>query len=48
MRQDIADMRALMLKEHKPDGVWDLKRQQGGQVEIEFIAQWLELTTRSC
>jgi len=44
VRRDIAEMRALMLKEQKPDGVWDLKRQRGGQVEIEFIAQWLELS----
>ncbi|MBG1233443.1 bifunctional [glutamine synthetase] adenylyltransferase/[glutamine synthetase]-adenylyl-L-tyrosine phosphorylase [Aestuariivirga litoralis] len=42
-KSDIADMRALMLKEHKSEGLWDLKRAKGGQVEIEFIAQWLEL-----
>ncbi len=43
-RQDITDMRSLMLKEHKPTSVWDLKRNSGGQVDIEFIAQCLELT----
>ena len=42
-RKEIADMRALMLKEHKPASVWDVKRAKGGQVEIEFIAQAFEL-----
>ena len=42
-RKDIAEMRGLMLKEHKPEGVWDVKRAKGGQVEIEFIAQYLQL-----
>ncbi|MDE2383478.1 MAG: bifunctional [glutamine synthetase] adenylyltransferase/[glutamine synthetase]-adenylyl-L-tyrosine phosphorylase [Alphaproteobacteria bacterium] len=42
-RKDISDMRALMLKEHKPEGAWDVKRARGGQVEIEFIAQYLQL-----
>jgi len=40
---DITTMRALMLKEHKPGKIWDLKRASGGQVDIEFIAQGLEL-----
>ncbi len=43
-RKDIAQMRSLMLKEHKPDDLWDLKRAVGGQVEVEFIAQYLQLT----
>ena len=42
-KADIASMRALMLREHKPNELWDLKRMPGGQVEIEFIAQYLEL-----
>ena len=42
-RKDIAQMRALMLKEHNPTSLWDVKRAKGGQVEIEFIAQALEL-----
>jgi [glutamine synthetase] adenylyltransferase / [glutamine synthetase]-adenylyl-L-tyrosine phosphorylase len=40
---DICQMRRLMLKEQGPTGVWDLKRKRGGLVEIEFIAQALEL-----
>ena len=42
-RKDIADMRTLMLKEHRPTSAWDLKRNAGGQVDIEFITQCLEL-----
>ena len=43
IKTDIAEMRALMLREHKNAGPWDLKLAQGGQVEIEFIAQYLQL-----
>ena len=42
-KNNIIDMRALMLREHPPDNLWDLKRVRGGQIEIEFIAQYLEL-----
>jgi [glutamine synthetase] adenylyltransferase / [glutamine synthetase]-adenylyl-L-tyrosine phosphorylase len=42
-KADIASMRALMLREHKPNELWDLKRMPGGQVEVEFITQYLEL-----
>jgi glutamate-ammonia-ligase adenylyltransferase len=42
-RADILDMRRLMLKEHRPSGVWDIKRAFGGLVDIEFIAQFLQL-----
>jgi glutamate-ammonia-ligase adenylyltransferase len=40
---DVLDMRRMMLKEHKPSGVWDIKRAFGGLVDIEFIAQFLQL-----
>ena len=43
IKTDISKMRALMLREQKNDGLWDLKRVIGGQVEIEFITQYLEL-----
>jgi glutamate-ammonia-ligase adenylyltransferase len=46
-RSDIADMRALMLRENPPDNLWDLKRAPGGQTEIEFIAQYFELIASS-
>jgi [glutamine synthetase] adenylyltransferase / [glutamine synthetase]-adenylyl-L-tyrosine phosphorylase len=41
--KDVREMRGLMLKEHKPKSIWDIKRQRGGQVEVEFIAQTLQL-----
>ncbi len=43
IRKDVAKMRALMLQEHADTSLWDLKRKPGGQVEIEFIAQYLQL-----
>ncbi len=43
--EDIRSMRALMLREHKPSNRWDLKRKRGGLVEIEFIAQAMQLTS---
>jgi [glutamine synthetase] adenylyltransferase / [glutamine synthetase]-adenylyl-L-tyrosine phosphorylase len=41
--KDVLDMRRLMLKEHGAGGVWDIKRVRGGLVEIEFIAQTLQV-----
>jgi glutamate-ammonia-ligase adenylyltransferase len=40
---DVVDMRRLMLKENAPYGVWDIKRSPGGLVDIEFIAQYLQI-----
>jgi [glutamine synthetase] adenylyltransferase / [glutamine synthetase]-adenylyl-L-tyrosine phosphorylase len=40
---DVLAMRGLMLKEQKITGVWDIKRARGGLVEIEFIAQTMQL-----
>ena len=42
-RTDVIDMRGLMLRSQKPSAVWDIKRVRGGLVEIEFIAQFLQL-----
>ena len=42
-RQDVLDMRRLMVKEQGSAGLWDIKRARGGLVEIEFIAQFLQL-----
>jgi [glutamine synthetase] adenylyltransferase / [glutamine synthetase]-adenylyl-L-tyrosine phosphorylase len=41
---DVADMRVLMDRERRSKGVWDLKLAPGGFVDIEFIAQALQLT----
>jgi glutamate-ammonia-ligase adenylyltransferase len=40
---DVADMRRLMLKENAPYGIWDVKRAKGGLVDVEFIAQYLQI-----
>lgn len=42
-RADVLDMRKLMLKEQGTAGIWDIKRTRGGLVEIEFLAQTLQL-----
>ena len=42
-RADVLAMRKLMLKEQGPTGNWDIKRFRGGLVEVEFIAQTLQL-----
>ena len=42
-RADIAEMRQRILDEHGSDDVWDLKHARGGLVEVEFIAQGLQL-----
>jgi glutamate-ammonia-ligase adenylyltransferase len=43
VRKDAAAMRTRMLKELPPDGPWDVKLRPGGQIEVEFIAQVLQL-----
>jgi [glutamine synthetase] adenylyltransferase / [glutamine synthetase]-adenylyl-L-tyrosine phosphorylase len=45
--KDVRDMRNLMLAEQARLGLWDLKRAKGGLVEIEFIAQYLQLITNN-
>ncbi|MFM8745071.1 MAG: bifunctional [glutamine synthetase] adenylyltransferase/[glutamine synthetase]-adenylyl-L-tyrosine phosphorylase [Aestuariivirga sp.] len=40
---DVAAMRRLMLREQGAAGLWDIKRARGGLVELEFIAQTLQL-----
>lgn len=40
---DVVDMRRLMLKENPPFGLWDIKKVPGGLVDIEFIAQYLQI-----
>jgi [glutamine synthetase] adenylyltransferase / [glutamine synthetase]-adenylyl-L-tyrosine phosphorylase len=41
---DATAMRARMLRDLPPDGPWDVKLMPGGLVEVEFIAQALQLT----
>jgi glutamate-ammonia-ligase adenylyltransferase len=43
VKADVVDMRRLMIREQGSYGVWDVKRVRGGLVELEFIAQTLQL-----
>jgi glutamate-ammonia-ligase adenylyltransferase len=40
---DVADMRRAIAQEKGEDDVWDLKLAAGGLVDIDFIAQYLQL-----
>jgi glutamate-ammonia-ligase adenylyltransferase len=40
---DILDMRLRMAQQHRGDNLWDLKHLRGGQVDLDFIAQYLAL-----
>jgi glutamate-ammonia-ligase adenylyltransferase len=40
---DVRDMRALMEKEKGTRDIWELKQVRGGLVDLEFIAQYLQL-----
>ena len=39
----VLEMRALMMAERPPHGFWDLKLGEGGLVDMEFCAQYLQL-----
>jgi glutamate-ammonia-ligase adenylyltransferase len=43
IRADATSMRARMMRDHAAHGVWDVKLRSGGQVDVEFIAQVLQL-----
>jgi glutamate-ammonia-ligase adenylyltransferase len=43
LRADVADMRLRMEREHRGDDPWEVKHYRGGLVDIEFIAQYLQL-----
>ena len=40
---DVASMRARMAAEHTAGSIWEIKHLRGGLVDIEFIAQYLQL-----
>jgi len=40
---DILDMRRRMEQQHRSDNLWELKHLRGGQVDLDFIAQFLAL-----
>jgi glutamate-ammonia-ligase adenylyltransferase len=41
--KDVREMRALMEKERAAKGFWDLKLVRGGLVDVEFVAQFLQI-----
>jgi [glutamine synthetase] adenylyltransferase / [glutamine synthetase]-adenylyl-L-tyrosine phosphorylase len=43
IRHDAASMRERMARELRPHGPWDVKLRDGGLIDIEFIAQVLQL-----
>jgi len=43
LAQDVRAMRMRIFKEHGSDDPWNLKHVRGGIVEIEFLAQYLQL-----
>lgn len=43
IQADVAEMRLRLRKEHGTDDIWSPKHLQGGLVDIEFIAQYLQL-----
>jgi len=40
---DIADMRRRMAETHATDNFWDVKHLRGGMVDVDYIAQYLQL-----
>ena len=40
---DVADMRRRIARQHPADTAWDVKYARGGLIDIEFIAQYLQL-----
>ncbi len=42
-RNDIVEMRHRIFQEHGSDDVWNLKHARGGLIDVEFIAQSLQL-----
>ena len=43
IRADAAAMRARLREAHPAEGPWDVKYREGGLIEVEFIAQTLQL-----
>ncbi len=43
LAKDVSDMRDRTAKEHKADSPWTVKHWRGGLLDLEFIAQFLQL-----
>ena len=43
IRDDVRDMRQRLARDMPPKGAWDVKYRVGGSMEVEFVAQTLQL-----
>ena len=43
LRHDVADMRRRLEREKPAKSLWDLKQAPGGLIDVEFVAQYLQL-----
>jgi len=43
LRRDVAEMRARIARERPATNLWDVKDIRGGLIDLEFIAQYLQL-----
>jgi glutamate-ammonia-ligase adenylyltransferase len=43
LAKEAADMRRRMAEQHKSPPIWEVKHRRGGLIDIEFIAQYLQL-----
>jgi len=43
LRKDVAEMRARIARERPAKNIWDVKDTRGGLVDLEFLAQYLQL-----
>jgi glutamate-ammonia-ligase adenylyltransferase len=43
LQKDVREMREMLAANYKPKSHWDLKFAKGGLVDIEFVAQYLQL-----
>jgi glutamate-ammonia-ligase adenylyltransferase len=43
--KDVKTMRAKIADEKGSDGIWDLKQVRGGLVDLEFLAQFLQIVS---
>jgi len=44
LKGHVCDMRARLARGHPPASMWDVKYATGGLIDVEFIAQYLQLT----
>ena len=43
LKADVLDMRARLARGHPPASIWDVKYTDGGLIDVEFLAQYLQL-----